>query len=177
MLDFLKVPTVLVDGFSINTLVALPIAVVVALAYFAMARRGITTKIAAICLATSTLPAFSVAMIEQLSHSKELSLQWLRTQGEQGIVIHKAVIRPPVMIELMIEEDDASRLFHVPWSEELEKSLQDAMEQSQDGRKGQMRFRFERSWEKEPKFYSMPWPAPPSKDEKKPKVFKHEQET
>lgn len=54
-------------------------------------------------------------------------------------------------------------LFFGPWSQALEKSLQEAREGWKDGKGGTLRFRFEPSLEKEPKFYNMPWPKEPEK--------------
>jgi len=177
MLAHLNTPTVLVGGFSVTMLVGLVMALVFGLAFLAMRGAGLKYKIGAVAIVPVVIATTALALIAQLSHPRELSLSWLRSQGEKGVAVHSSVVHPPRRIHIWIDVNGEPRAFFVKWSKELEKSLQDARKKSQQGRKGQLRFRFEPSLENDPRFYSMPWPAPEPKDvpkKREPYRFEHD---
>lgn len=165
ILSGFKVPTTLIDGFTINMIVLAVILGVMLLAYLAMRGPGIRSKIVAFAMIPFIGCAVIYAMLEQLSHPKELSISWLKNQGENGVSIHGTIIVPPRLIHIWIDYDHEPRNFFVPWSKELEESLQAAMEENKDGEGGDLRLRFEPSLDETMKFYSLPWPAPAPKDE------------
>lgn len=177
ILAYLKTPTVLVGGFTITMLVAVVMVLILTLAFLAVRGTGLKYKVSALAIVPLVFVTTAVALVAQLSHPRELSLSWLQSQGESGVAIHASVVHPPKRIHLWIDVDGDPRAFFVAWSKELEKSLQAARKKSKDGRKGQLRFRFEPSLEEDPQFYSMPWPAPEPKDVPKrqePYRFEHD---
>lgn len=166
VLQILKVPTVFMAGFSISLVVGVVLVMLGALAYFATRAPGMQSKIAGVTLVPASIALVGVALVEQLSHPKELSLAWVVSQGENGIAVHKTIIDPPKRIHLWIDIDGTPRAFFLHWSKALEQSLQEALKRWKEGQAGKLRFRFEPSLETEPQFYVMPWPAPAPKDEK-----------
>ena len=164
ILEFLKVPNVALFGFDVNALTAVVVAMVLAITAIAVRARGLSCKVGAVALFLAMAPVLFVALAEQLSHPKELSLKWVQQQGQKGMRVHSVVIRPPEKIYLWLDINGTPRAFWIPWSKPLERSLRRALEQWGDGRNGMLRFRFQPSLETEPRFYMMPWPAPPPKD-------------
>jgi hypothetical protein len=179
LLAYLKVPTVLTGGFTFSALFGMILALLFVLGFMALRGPGLKYKLTAILLVPLIVATTALALVEQLSYPKELARAWLHTQGEAGVAVHYAIVQPPKKVDLWIDLDGQPRAFWLPWTKELEKSLQAALEQSQSGRNGQLRFRFEPSLEQTPQFYSLPWPAPPPKDEESPakKPFRFQQET
>jgi hypothetical protein len=167
---YLKVETIELYGLSVSKLLVGALFSVILLALLAVRGRNyFWVKFAAVLI---LVPGFALAMLialsDQLSHAKPLPLSWLQAQGEKGIMlVSEPVPRPPKKIELMIELNAESRLFWLPWSEKLEKSLKGARAQRDKHKgRGNMYLKFQPSIEMEepPEFYFLPWPAPPSKD-------------
>lgn len=175
---YLTAPTVLIEGFSVTSVAAIVVVCMLILAFFTIKLPGLHVKVMTIMLIPVATAALAGAMIEQLSHPKELSEVWLESRGENGLAIHKAIINPPNRIHIWLDIEGEPRAFFVSWSKELEKSLQKAMEESRDGRRGQLRFRFEPSLEERMQFYAIPWPAPIPKDVEPPtsEPYRFEQE-
>lgn len=167
LVSSLKVPTLLIEGFTVNAIALVAICIAVVLAGLAVRAPGIRPKVAAVAAVPLLTATIAYAMVEQLSHPKELALWWLKAQGENGVSIHNTIVIPPKWVHLWMDVEGEPRHFFIPWSEDLEQSLRQARKE-QEGRKGELRLRFEPSLEREPKFYSMPWPAPPPKDETPP---------
>jgi len=177
VLSSLKVPTILAYGFTVNAVAMVVVGCVFALAYFAIRAPGFWSKVATVVLIGSTTTSLAFAMVEQLSHPKELSLSWIQEKGEEGIAVHNVIIKPPESIHMWVDIDGSPRAFWVQWNKQLEQSLKNAMKQWGDGTKGQLRFRFQPSLEKDPKFYLQPWPMPRPKDVPVPrKPYRFEQE-
>jgi hypothetical protein len=166
LLALLKVPTVFFGGFSINSLIVVLLGALFLLAFYAVQRRGLSAKLITVIVILAAVPGFFVAMVEQLSRPKELSMQWLREQGEKGISVDSVKVTPPKRIYIMMEQEGESRLYYIPWTKKAEESLRKALEarKGRPGKGGDLRLRFEESLEKEPQFYELPWQAPPPKD-------------
>jgi len=167
ILTSLKVPTVMVDGLSVNALVLAVLAIVMILAFLAMRGRGFLPKVSAVVLALLVSVPLTVALAEQLSHPKELSLDWVEAQGEDGLLVHAVKDEGPDRIQLWLDIDGHPRAFFLPWSEELEKSLREAAEaiQGPDGLQGDLRLRLQNSLKSDPQFFGKLWPMPPLKEE------------
>ncbi len=167
LLAILKVPTIFLGGFTVSALIIALCAALFLLAFYAIQRKGLTAKFITVFVLLFAVPGFFVAMVEQLSRPKELSMQWLQQQGEKGISVDSVKVSPPRRIYIMMEQGGESRLYYIPWSKKAEESLKKAIEKRK-GREGKgggdLRLRFERSLEDEPQFYETPWPAPPPKD-------------
>ena len=163
LLEFLKVPTVYV-------IAAACLLVFTGVSYLALKSSGILLKVL-VLLAVLVVPGlFGVALIEQLSHPKPLSYAWLKHQGEKGVRVLKPILDPPRSIHLWLLIENEPRAFFVPWSEEMEQELMEAMERWQNGKNGQLLFRFEPSLDdQKPTFDVMPWPAEPEKEPTPPK--------
>jgi len=162
-----EVPTVLVGDFTFNLLVAFILLCVVALMYFAVRAPRLGLKLAAAGVAAVMALLLFVSHTEQLSHAKKLSLVWVKNQGERGLRVHHAEMRPPHRIYVLIEVGNAPRNFWIHWTKEMEQSLSQAMsEREQKQGRGTLRLRLESSLEREQfRFYLEPWPAPPPKDD------------
>lgn len=166
----LKVPTVMIDGITFSAFSIVILLLVIVLAAFALRGRGLKSKLGAVALAMTILLGLTVAYAEQLSYAKELDLAWLKSQGEDGVRIYGTYSHAPETIDLWMEIKDEhgeprSRLFFIPWSEALERSLAQADAAITAAGGGELMLRIEPSLEKEPQFYPIPQLAPPPKDE------------
>ncbi|MES2006804.1 MAG: hypothetical protein V4436_01710 [Patescibacteria group bacterium] len=181
VLQSLKVPTVLIGGFDLTVLCVLIFVVVFMLAFLALRGRGRGSKILTVVLVLLATPTLAVALVEQLSHPKELDLAWLKTLGPRGLLVYKSVSEAPVRVHIWIDIDGEPRAFYIPWSQSTEDSLGLAEEQNESAGGGDLRLsskNFEASLDDQPPmFYAEPWPAPTPKEvepETAPRNFKPE---
>lgn len=166
---YLQVDSIEAYGLSVSKLVIVALFSALLLALLAVRGPHLWVRIVTvlILLPAITLSIF-VALTDERSHAKPLPMEWLKQEGE--IKIFEAKERAPKTIDVFIELKGKSRLFTLPWSKELEKSLKRARGErvARQGNGDMMlRHRFQKSIETEdpPEFYFTPWPAPPSKDD------------
>ncbi|MEK7628054.1 MAG: hypothetical protein AAB421_01385 [Patescibacteria group bacterium] len=167
LMSWFEVPTVLFGDFTFSALILVVLMGTLGLVYFAVRAPKLPQKITAMILCVAVWGMLFVSHVEQLSYPKKLSLTWVKQQGKVGMAVHSAVMRPPKRIYLSLDIAGEPRGFWIPWTKELEKSLGTALEErrKKEGR-GTLMFKFEPSEEKERfRFYLMPWPVPPDKDE------------
>ena len=161
----LKVPTVMVKGFTINMVAAIAVGIGMRLALLAIRARGFLPKVCALAALPLMGTSVAVAMVEQLSRPKELSIAWFQAQGTDGVSIHSTIVMPPEKIHVWMDVDGEPRNFYVAWSEQIERSLTEAQKALEGSGGGQLKLRFEPSLETKLQFYPMPWPAPAPKDQ------------
>lgn len=175
-----KVPTVLVDGFSLNALYALVALLLVALCYVAVRAPGFRYRLLALGIMLATVGSTLLAGFEQLSFPKPLAFEWIaRQQGSEIRLLAAPIIRRKTeRVEMLVDIASEARFFWIPLTKELEESLREAIEKWANGTGGDLRLRIEPSWKKvPPQFYTAPWPAPPPKDieeQKEPHRFKND---
>lgn len=180
----LDTPTVLVGGTTFNMLVALILFGVIALLYFGVRNRTFGWNTAAFAAGLAMTAVLVVSHAEQLSHPKKLSGEWVKTQAEgNGVEIFHVIEKPPEKFHLWINVEGSPRSFWVVWTQQLEKSLQEARKSQKSagkegrgsiwlkyGKKPQKRDgkeQYEPSLEEEEFYFHLkPWPAPPPKDER-----------
>jgi len=169
VLQALKVPTILVGGFDLTVLAVLILVVVFLLGFLALRGRGVGPKILTLVLVLLATPTLAVALVEQLSHPKELDLAWLKTLGPRGLLVYGSVSEPPKRVHIWIDIDGQPRAFYIPWSQQTEDSLGQAQQENDKAGGGDLRLRaqnFEDSLDDQsPMFYPEPWPAPAPKEE------------
>jgi hypothetical protein len=155
---------------DLTTLFALAVAIAAALATIgAWAPRKLWVRVTAVATAALLLPIGYAALADLLSRPKPVALEWVRDQEAEATVL-AATIRENEGIYVWLQHGDLPepRAYVVPWDRDLAEQLQEAMrEAEQNGNGLMMRLPFERSWDpKAPKFYAMPQPALPPKDER-----------
>lgn len=171
MLERLKIPTVLVDGFSINAVYAFAALLTVGLCYLAMRAPGIRSRVLSFLAACLVVSTSMLAGIEQLSYPKPIAISWVMAQPNHEIVM----LSPPIIrleserVEMLVDVQGTARFFWIELTSDLAESLRKALEKWAHGLNGSLRLRIEPSWKQvPPQFYVAPWPAPPPKDRQEP---------
>jgi hypothetical protein len=182
LFERLKVPTFLADGFTVSVLTVILVILLLALTYFALRGRGLWYRLGALALFVAAVPTIVLAVNEQLSYGRPLSIEYLETlqESENGLLVYGVKIYAPKTISLWADINGEDRLFSIPWSEPVEKSLEGATNALAAAGGGELRLRKGRTDpsladdEQAPlEFYPEPWQEAPSKDAPppQPKVF------
>lgn len=132
------------------------------------APRRLPIKLGALVTSCLFLPVAYAALSDLLSKPKPVGLEWWHAQAEEATVLG-STMREGEGIYLWLQMANISepRSYVLPWSREMAQQLQDAMEEAQEQESGvRMRLPFEPSFDKEePKFYALPQPSLPEKDD------------
>ena len=180
LLDTLKVPNVLIDGFTVNTLVIVVVILMFVLGFLALRARGLLSKIVAIVTVMVSVPSIVLAVSEQLSYAKPLTIEWFEANVHgDGLHVYGTTVDPGVDIHLWVASEDgkSNRLFSLPWTQGLNDSLEAAARALALGG-GELRLKKDPSKADDEQgplmFYPEAWPEPPPKDggpEVQPRVF------
>jgi hypothetical protein len=125
-------------------------------------------KFAATGLALAFVPLAWMAFADLLSRPKPVALEWWAAQAEEATVLGSSMREGQgIYLWLQLAGFDEPRAYVLPWSRELAEQLQKALaEAEQNDTQVRMRLPFEPSWDdRTPKFYALPQPALPPKDE------------
>lgn len=127
-------------------------------------------RVRGLAFATAFLfvPLSYVSLAELLSKPKPVSLEWARASVQEATVLGSAMREgEAIFLWLQMPGTPEPRAYRLPWSLEAAKQLQKAQREAEEKGTGlAMRLPFEPSWDKrEPKFYALPQPALPPKDE------------
>lgn len=138
--------------------------------------RALRVKVGALITSAMFLPLAYAAMSDLLSKPKPVSLEWWHGRADEAAVLSSTIRENEgIFLWLQMAEVREPRSYVLPWSQELAQQLQDAMEEARESDSGvRMRLPFEPSWDRdEPKFYALPQPALPDKDEllQSPEIF------
>lgn len=131
------------------------------------APRRLWLKLSAVGTAAVFLPTAYAGLLHLLSMPKPVELEWWHANAEQATVLGSSLREGEgIYLWLQIRGIPEPRAYVLPWSRDLAEQLQTAQREARQQETGvQMRLPFESSLEdREPKFYSMPQPQPPSKD-------------
>ncbi|GBD44284.1 hypothetical protein HRbin40_01769 [bacterium HR40] len=141
----------------------------VALGFIAVwAPRRPTVKFVATGLALAFVLVGWLALADLLSRPKPVSLEWWQKRAEEATVIAGTLREGRgIYLWLRLAGSDEPRAYVLPWSRDLAQQLQQALAEAEErGGEVRMRLPFEPSWDdREPKFYALPQPALPPKDE------------
>ena len=138
---------------------------------------GLRTKLIAFASAVALIPFGYAAFGTLLSRPKPVSLEWVRASATEAVVLG-ATSREGEGIYLWLVLPDVAepRSYVLPWSRPLAEQLQEAKREAEKRGTGlAMKMPFENSLDdREPKFYPMPQPAMPPKDQpERPTIFEH----
>jgi len=125
-------------------------------------------KFAATGLALAFVPVGYVALADLLSRPKPVTLEWWAARADEATVLGSTMREGRgIYLWLQLAGFDEPRAYVLPWSRELAEQLQKALAEAQENdTQVRMRLPFEPSWDdREPKFYALPQPALPPKDE------------
>lgn len=132
------------------------------------APRQIWLKVGALGTAALFLPAAYGGFLHLLSMPKPVGLEWWHATADEATVLG-STIREGEGIYLWLQMDGVRepRAYVLPWNRDLAEQLQTAQREAEANETPlQMRLPFERSLdEQEPKFYAMPQPQLPPKDQ------------
>jgi hypothetical protein len=135
------------------------------------APRALRLKLGALGVAALFLPAAYAGFLQLLSMPKPVALEWWHAHAGEATVV-ASTLREGEGIYLWLQLSDAPepRAYLLPWRRDLAVQLQaDSREVEQQGGDVRMRAPFERSYDdRERKFYALPQPAPPPKDQDDP---------
>lgn len=129
--------------------------------------RPLLTKVMAIAVACSFMPAAYAAMVGLLSKPKPADFEWWMAHTEEATVLGNAFEEgKAIYVWLQLDGLREPRAYVLPWdrklAEELQQATRDAAEQQSTVR---MRVPFEPSLDdREPRVYALPQPALPPKD-------------
>ena len=130
--------------------------------------RAVAVKVSAVSASVLFLPLAYAAMSELLSKPKPVALEWWQSAADEATVLGStAKENSGIFLWLQLDDVEEPRSYVLPWSRELAQQLQDAMEEAEERESGvRMRLPFERSLDdREPRFYALPQPALPPKDQ------------
>ena len=132
------------------------------------APRRLAIKAAALAATVLFLPLAYASLVELLSKPKPVEMEWwLDHAAEAEVLAARQVENQGIYLWLQLPEIAEPRAYVLPWdrasAEQLQQALRDAERQ---GSGVQMRLPFEPSLDdREPKFYALPQPALPPKDQ------------
>jgi len=132
------------------------------------APRRLAIKAAALAATMLFLPLAYASLVELLSKPKPVDLEWwLSRAPDAEVLASRLVENEGIYLWLQLVEVAEPRAYVLPWdrasAEELQRALREA---EQQGSGVQMRLPFEPSLDdREPKFYALPQPALPPKDQ------------
>lgn len=140
-------------------------------------RRRTWIKVFAVAIAALYMPVAYAGFSDLLSKPKPVSLEWARRADNEATVL-SAIMKEGEGIYLWLRLDGVNepRSYVLPWDLETAKQLQEAMREAEANQNGlRMRLPFANSLDpEEPKFYALPQPEMPSKDQiDGPTVYSH----
>jgi hypothetical protein len=140
------------------------------------APRQLRLKLGALGAAVLFLPAAYASFLHLLSMPKPVALEWWHAKAAEATVLASTLIEGEgIYLWLQLSGAAEPRAYLLPWNRDLAEQLQSARrEAEQNDTSLRMRLPFEPSLDdREPKFYAMPQPALPPKDqdEATPKLF------
>ena len=130
--------------------------------------RKLPVKLGALVTSCLFLPVAYAALADLLSKPKPMALEWWHAKAEEATVLGSTMREGEgIYLWLQMAEIQEPRSYVLPWSREMAQQLQDAMDEAQEQDSGvRMRLPFEQSLDPdEPKFYALPQPSLPEKDE------------
>jgi hypothetical protein len=135
------------------------------------APRRLLVKGLALSMAVLFIPVAYASFVNLLSRPKPVSLEWWLAEAREATVLGSS-LREDDGIYLWLQLPDVSepRSYVLPWDREIAEQLQKAEREAAETQGGlKMRMPFEPSLDdREPKFYALPQPAPPQKEEPAP---------
>ena len=141
------------------------------------APRRAVVKLGALGATAGLLPALYLGFAQLLSMPKPVALEWWHAREAEATVLGTALREGDgIYLWLQLQDTKEPRAYVLPWDRELAEQLQTASRQAEEeGSAVRMRLPFEDSLDEgTPKFYAMPQPAAPEKDEKRaPPVMYH----
>ncbi len=132
------------------------------------APRRLWLKLAAFAVALLFLPTAYAGLSRLLSMPKPVEFEWWHARAAEATVLGSSMREGEgIYLWLQLEDVGEPRAYVLPWSRDLAEQLQAASREAERSRSNlRMRLPFERSLdEHEPKFYAMPQPMLPSKDD------------
>jgi hypothetical protein len=149
------------------TLYVLAAAAAVGLGFLAAwSRRALAPRLAAVTLSLGLIGLIGASTVELLGRPKPTRLEWAkRTAADADVLGSRIVEGKAIYLWLGLPGEAEPRAYVLPWSLEVAKELQKAVEEAaKGGGQARAQFSYEFSWEKrEPKFYALPQPKLPDK--------------
>ncbi len=132
------------------------------------APRRVWVRLGALLVAALFIPVAYASAAALLSRPKPVSLEWVRAATEEAAVLGSSIHEgQAIYVWLQIRELTEPRAYTLPWSRDLAQQLEEARREAERQGTGMaMRLPFEESWDsREPKFYALPQPQLPPKEE------------
>lgn len=130
--------------------------------------RRSSAKVMAIGATAALLPAIYLGFVHLLSMPKPVQFEWWHARAAEATVLGSSMREGDgIYLWLQLEDAGEPRAYVLPWSRDLAEQLQAASREAERSQ-GHLRMRlpFERSLDDhEPKFYALPQPMLPSKDD------------
>ena len=130
--------------------------------------RKVLVKVAALAVACSFMPVAYAAMVDLLSKPKPATYEWYMSGLPEATVLGSSAVEgEAIYVWLQLDGVREPRAYALPWDQKLAQQLQDAGREAAEQQSAvRMRVPFESTLDdREPRFYAMPQPALPPKDE------------
>jgi hypothetical protein len=154
---------------GIPQLFAITVALAATLGLISIAApRRLAIKVTALATTVLFLPLAYASLIALLSKPKPVDLEWWLTDAaEAEVVASRLIENEGIYLWLQLVDVAEPRAYVLPWDRDSAEQLQQALREAERNGSGvQMRLPFEPSLDdREPKFYALPQPALPPKDE------------
>jgi hypothetical protein len=132
------------------------------------APRRAWVRLGALLVAALFIPLAYATAAALLSRPKPASLEWARAATEEAAVLGSSIHEgQAIYVWLQMREAAEPRAYKLPWNQAIAQQLEEARREAERRGSGMaMRLPFEKSWDsQEPKFYALPQPQLPPKDE------------
>ncbi len=131
-------------------------------------RHRTSVKLGALASLLCLLPIGYAAYADLLSRPKPVALEWWHRNAEEATVLGQQLRENDgLFLWLQFSGDPEPRAYVLPWDRKMAEQLQSAWEEAQRNGTGvRMKLPFEATLDaREPKFYALPQPQLPSKDQ------------
>ena len=139
--------------------------------------RRLGIKLMALGAAAIFLATIYAAYAQLLSRPKPVALEWwLAKAGDAGVLGSSIRENEGIYLWLQLDGAPEPRAYILPWSRDLAEQLQTTLREAEQRRSDvRMRLPFEPSLDdRKPRFYAMPQPALPPKDQTHPPAQHYE---
>jgi hypothetical protein len=137
--------------------------------------RRLLLKAGALALAFALMGTAYGAMLDLLSKPKPASFEWfLAKSGEATVLGSSTVEDEAIYVWLQLDGVAEPRAYRLPWDRHTAEQLQEAARSAAEQQTAlRMRMPFEKSLDdQEPRFYALPQPALPPKDQANPPAIR-----
>ena len=137
--------------------------------------RRLSVKVGALLVAFALMGTGYAAMLDLLSKPKPASFEWLLSEAREATVLGNSMVEDEaIYVWLQLDGIVEPRAYRLPWDKRAAEQLQQAARAAAEQQTAlRMRLPFEKSLDdRAPRFYALPQPALPPKDQAAPSAIR-----